>query len=155
VPHPSPSKAREFVEIDLRSAVESIGAATLAGVDRFIYVSVAQPAPVMLAYQAARAEAERELLTSRLPHTIVRPWYVLGPGHRWPYALLPIYWLLERLPATRDAAARLGLVTIDQMVATLIEAVEHPEASTRILEVPQIRRSLLADDVGNVAELSA
>src|SRR5689334_8222588 len=58
VPHPSPSKAKEFVEIDLRSAVESIAAATDAGVGHFVYVSVAQPAPVMRAYQAARAEAE-------------------------------------------------------------------------------------------------
>ena len=23
--------------------------------------------------------------------TILRPWYVLGPGHRWPYALKPMY----------------------------------------------------------------
>src|ERR1043165_6313014 len=31
VPHPSPSKARQFVDVDLRSAVESIAAATAAG----------------------------------------------------------------------------------------------------------------------------
>jgi uncharacterized protein YbjT (DUF2867 family) len=139
VPHPSPSKARQFVEIDLRSAVESIAAATQAGVAHFVYVSVAQPAPVMRAYQAARAEAERELLGSGLPHTIIRPWYVLGPGHRWPYALLPAYWLLERLPATRDTARRLGLVTIDQMVSALVDAIENPAAS-RVIEVPEIRR---------------
>ena len=60
VPHPSPAKAAQFVEIDLRSAVESIAAATGAAVTNFVYVSVAQPAPVMVAYQAARAEAERD-----------------------------------------------------------------------------------------------
>src|SRR6266566_1861418 len=54
VPHPSPAKARQFVEIDLRSASESIAAAGDAGVGHFVYVSVAQPAPVMHAYQAAR-----------------------------------------------------------------------------------------------------
>jgi uncharacterized protein YbjT (DUF2867 family) len=99
VPHPSPAKARQFVEIDLRSASESIAAASDAGVAHFVYVSVAQPAPVMHAYQAARAEAERTLLSSALPHTILRPWYVLGPGHRWPYALLPAYWLAARAAA--------------------------------------------------------
>lgn len=140
VPHPSPSKARQFVEIDLRSAVESIAAAKDAGVAHFVYVSVAQPAPVMRAYQTARAEAERVLLMSGLHHTVVRPWYVLGPGHRWPHALSPAYWLLERLPATRDAAKRLGLVTIDQMVSALAGAVENPVAS-RVIEVPEIRRS--------------
>ena len=31
---------------------------------------------------------------------------VLGEGHRWPYALLPIYWLFEQIPATREGARR-------------------------------------------------
>ena len=33
--------------------------------------------------------------------TIVRPWYVLGPGHRWPLALVPLYRLAERFPSSR------------------------------------------------------
>jgi uncharacterized protein YbjT (DUF2867 family) len=151
VPHPSPSKARQFVEIDLRSAVESIGAATTAEIRNFVYVSVAQPAPVMLAYQAARREAERLLLNSGLRYTILRPWYILGPGHRWPHALRPIYWLLDRWPSTRETARRLGLVTIDQMVATLVDAVEQPVAA-RVVEVPQIRRSLLQHGRPSVAD---
>jgi uncharacterized protein YbjT (DUF2867 family) len=139
VPHPSPSKARQFVEIDLRSARESIAAAREADVDHFVYVSVAQPAPVMQAYQAARRDAERALAASDLRRTVLRPWYVLGPGHRWPYALLPIYWFLERLPSTRETARRLGLVTLPQMVRALVAAVEHPpEGIERIVEVPQI-----------------
>ncbi len=55
---------------------------------------------VMKAYQAARAEGERMIRESGLAATILRPWYVLGPGHRWPYALVPMYWLFERIPAT-------------------------------------------------------
>ena len=141
VPHPSPSKAQQFREIDLRSAVASIAAARTAAIEHFVYVSVAQPAPVMKAYQSTRAEAERALAASGLRHTIVRPWYVLGPGHRWPYALLPLYWLMERLPSTRDAANRLGLVTLQQMVDTLVHAVENPPARSRIVEVPEIRAS--------------
>lgn len=144
VPHPSPSKARQFVEVDLRSARESILAAQAAAVQHFVYVSVAQPAPVMKAYQATRAQAERLLHKSLLRHTIVRPWYVLGPGHRWPYALLPAYWTLERLPATRASAERLGLVTLPQMIAALVSAVEHPPAASRIVDVPAIRRATLA-----------
>ena len=30
--------------------------------------------------------------------TILRPWYVLGPGRRWPVMLLPAYWLMGLLP---------------------------------------------------------
>jgi uncharacterized protein YbjT (DUF2867 family) len=140
VPHPSPSKARQFREIDLRSALASISAAQESGAVRhFVYVSVAQPAPVMRAYQAARAEAEQALRLSGLRHTILRPWYVLGPGHRWPYVLLPIYRLLELLPQTRDSARRLGLVTRLQMIDALIEAIEHPPATSRLVEVPEIQ----------------
>ena len=141
VPHPSPSKAQQFQEIDLRSARASVDAARTASIDHFVYVSVAQPAPVMKAYQAARAEAERGLAASGVRHTVVRPWYVLGPGHRWPYALLPMYWLMERLPATRESARRLGLVTLEQMVNALVHAVEHPPATSRIVEVPEIRNA--------------
>jgi uncharacterized protein YbjT (DUF2867 family) len=139
VAHPSPSKAKEFVEIDVKSARESIAAAKAAAIAHFVYVSVAQPAPVMRAYQAARAEVERVLDDSGVPHTIVRPWYVLGPGHRWPYMLLPIYWLLEAVPATRESARRLGLVTLPQMIAALVDAVEHPARRSRIIGVEEIR----------------
>ena len=139
VPRPSPARARQFLEIDLRSATASITAAAAAGADHFVYVSVAQPAPVMQAYQQARAQAERQLAQSGLRRTIVRPWYVLGPGHRWPFALLPVYWLLERLPATREGARRLGLVTLEQMVAALVHAIEYPPHTARIVEVPEIR----------------
>jgi uncharacterized protein YbjT (DUF2867 family) len=146
VPHPSPSKARQFRDIDLRSAQASIAAARTGSIAHFVYVSVAQPAPVMKAYQAARAEAERALAASGLRHTVVRPWYVLGPDHRWPYALLPLYWLMERLPATRDSARRLGLVTLNQMVEALVHATENPPASSRIIDVPEIRRSSRANE---------
>jgi uncharacterized protein YbjT (DUF2867 family) len=93
----------------------------------------------MQAYQQVRGKAERALHLSGLRRTIVRPWYVLGPGHRWPYLLLPIYWILERLPSTRASAQRLGLVTIDEMVAALVHAVEHPPQRAHIVEVPDIR----------------
>jgi len=100
---------------------------------------VAQPAPAMRAYVAARADAEAEIRRRLACATILRPWYVLGPGHRWPVVLRPAYWLLERFPPTSDTARRLGLVTIDQMLEALVEAVEHPPAGIRIVEVPELR----------------
>jgi uncharacterized protein YbjT (DUF2867 family) len=139
VPHPSPTKAAQFQSIDLASARASVSAAANANIAHFIYVSVAQPAPVMKAYQSARAEAESLIRASGMNATILRPWYVLGPGHRWAYALKPMYWLFERLPATRDAARRLGLVTLEEMVAALVQSVEWPATQTRVLDVPAIR----------------
>jgi uncharacterized protein YbjT (DUF2867 family) len=141
-PHPNPSKAAEFERVDLASARAAASAASAAGVGHFVYVSVAQPAPVMRAYIAARAAAEAHLRASGLNATILRPWYVLGPGHRWPVLLKPLYWLAERLPGTRDGARRLGLVTIDQMVAALVHAVENPTSGIRVVDVLAIRGRL-------------
>ena len=139
VSHPSPAKAKEFVEIDQRSGIEAIHAGKRAGIAHFIYVSVAHPAPAMHAYIAARSACEAELQASGLDATILRPWYVLGPGHRWPYALIPFYWLAERIPSTREGARRLGLVTVEQMLRALAAAVEHPPFGVRVIEVPAIR----------------
>jgi uncharacterized protein YbjT (DUF2867 family) len=137
-PHPNPGKAREFRAVDLASVRAAIDAATRARVAHFVYLSVAHPAPVMHAYIAVRREGEALVRGSGLPATILRPWYVLGPGHRWPALLKPLYALFERLPATRDTARRLGLVTLEQMVAALTDAVEHPPELLRICEVPDI-----------------
>ena len=139
VAHPSPAKAAQFRTVDLASARAGIDAARRAGVSHFVYVSVAQPAPAMRAYVEARMEAEAYLAASGLERTMLRPWYVLGPGHRWPLVLAPAYWILERLPATRATALRLGFVTLEQMVGALAWAVENPPAGSRILDVPAIR----------------
>jgi len=84
VPHPSPAKAQQFYDIDLVSARASIDAAAARRVDHFVYLSVAQPAPIMKAYQLSRAIAEGHLAQTGLTSSVIRPWYVLGPGHRWP-----------------------------------------------------------------------
>ena len=97
----------------------------------------------MHAYIAVRTAREAELARLHLRRTILRPWYVLGPGHWWPYALKPFYWLAAKSPKHREAAARLGLVTLDQMIAALVAAVENPPAHARIVESPAIAASRL------------
>jgi nucleoside-diphosphate-sugar epimerase len=76
---------------------------------------------------------------SALNATILRPWYVLGPGRRWPLFLKPMYWMMEQIPATRESAQRLGLVTIEQMAGALVWSVENPAQGVRILGVREIR----------------
>ena len=141
VAHPSPSKAAEFRAIDLVSAREAIDTCAEFGMRHFIYLSVAHPAPLKLMkdYIAVRAECERMIHERGLNSTVLRPWYVLGPSHRWPYVLLPFYRVCEWIPFTRDAALRLGLVTLDQLIVALVEAVESPVQGSRIVGVPEIR----------------
>ena len=139
VSHPSPSKAKQFQEIDLKSVEVAVLVAGLAGIRHFVYVSVAHPAPMMYDYIAARSRCEEIVGGNVMRATILRPWYVLGPGHRWPCLLKPFYWLLEQIPSKREAAQRLGLVTLAEMVSALVSAVEHPAELVRVVEVPEIR----------------
>ena len=145
-PRPSPAKAEEFKRVDLPSIEAAVAVATSAGVAHLVYVSVAHPAPVMQAYIEVRSRGEAAIAAAGLTATMVRPWYVLGPGHWWPIALLPLYAAASLVPALRDGAQRLGLVTIRQMVAALVSAVEHPPpaGTRRVVDVPQIRRGLAA-----------
>jgi uncharacterized protein YbjT (DUF2867 family) len=93
----------------------------------------------MRAYINVRMRVEVLLRDSGIPHTILRPWYVVGPGHRWPYVLIPFYWVFGKIPGTKKGAQRLGLVTLPQMVSALTWAVETAGAESRILNVPDIR----------------
>ncbi len=142
VSRPAPWKARAFREIDLVGARAALAAAKSANVAHFVYVSVAHPAPVMRSYIAVRKECEALLVRSGIPYTILRPWYVLGPGHRWPVVLQPLYSIANRFQSTAEASRRLGLVTVEEMVNAMAKAVELGPFETRgeIWEVPQIRR---------------
>jgi uncharacterized protein YbjT (DUF2867 family) len=75
-------KAAEFERVDLASIRATTAAAALAGARHLVYVSVAHPAPVMRAYIAARTRGEALVRECGVPAMILRPWYVLGPGHR-------------------------------------------------------------------------
>ena len=140
-PHPNPFKAAEFQRVDLSSIRMAVIAAQHAGVRHLVYLSVAHPAPVMRAYIAVRQHGEKLVRASGIAATIVRPWYVLGPGHHWPILLAPFYAVLRWVPATRSSAQRLGLVSLEAMLATLVHTIENaPAHGVRIVEVPEICR---------------
>jgi uncharacterized protein YbjT (DUF2867 family) len=139
VHHPGPAKAAQFRTIDLVSVTESVKAAVPAGIQHFVYLSVATPAPVMDAYQAVRLEGESMIRRSGMNATFIRPLYVLGPGHCWPYAILPIFWLVALIPSKRKSTLRLMPVTLRQTIRTLVQAVEHPPTGIRIIEAGEIR----------------
>jgi hypothetical protein len=73
---------------------------------------------------------------------VLRPWYVLGPGHCWPYALKPFYALASQFDSHRAAAERLALVTLEEMTRSLVAAVENPPPRYRLVEAPEIRAGL-------------
>jgi uncharacterized protein YbjT (DUF2867 family) len=140
IAHPSPTKGPQFRAIDLKSCEESVAVAMANRIQHFVYVSVAHPAPMMKSYIEVRTQCEAMIQQSGMNTTILRPWYVLGPGHYWPYLLKPGYWLARQIPSMKESAIRLGLVTLPQMIAALVLAVESPASGVRIVEAPQITK---------------
>ena len=142
-PHPSPTKADQFDRVDLMSIRCTVGAARRVGIDHLVYLSVAQPAPVMAHYLWVRSLGESMIREAGITASVVRPWYVLGPGHWWPKFIAPFYRLAEMIPLTRASAERLGLVTIEQCVTALVREVESPppRGQRRIIDVPAIRQA--------------
>lgn len=143
VPHPSPGKNKLFKKIDLVSVRESVQAAKDAGVEHFIYISVAQGGRVMKAFQEVRAYGEELIRKSGMNATIIRPWYVIGPGHYWPLLFLPVYKVLELFPSTNKMIQLYGLVYLNQLIAALIKAVEQPPSGILIHAVQDIKKNIL------------
>jgi nucleoside-diphosphate-sugar epimerase len=78
VAHPAPSKAEQFSSIDAVSIRASVAAAAKSGIQHFVYVSVAQLAPMMKDYVAVRAGGgiafAREWNERQHPAALVRSW---------------------------------------------------------------------------------
>jgi uncharacterized protein YbjT (DUF2867 family) len=140
VAHPNPTKAALFDSVDLASARVAARAAGAAGIGHIVYVSVARPAPVMHAYVEARQRAEQAFAATAIPCTFLQPWYVVGPGHYWPVAILPLYRLFELFPATRATAQRLGLLSLETVLRCLVHAIETPDRGIRAWDVPTLRQ---------------
>jgi uncharacterized protein YbjT (DUF2867 family) len=141
VSHPNPFKKDLFNKIDLKSVEQTIEAAISSGTQHFIYLSVAHPAPIMKSYIEIRKKCEVIICESGLSATIIRPWYVLGPGHFWPYLLIPFYKIFRHIASTKETANRLGLVTLTQLTKSIIHAIESPPInSVRLIEVPEIQK---------------
>ena len=144
VPHPSPKKKELFKTIDLASVRESAKGASEAGVKYFVYVSVAQaPTRIMKDYQIARAEGESIIRKTGMNATFIRPWYVVGRGHYWVLLLYPLFKILELIPATKEKAKKLSLITISQMLDALLFAIENPNEGIRIIEIGDIKNNFV------------
>lgn len=141
VAHPSPSKKEQFINIDLRSIQQSITAAKQNDVKKIIYLSVAgYPTQIMKDYQLARAKGELMLRESKIPGIVVRPWYVIGPGHWWPLLLKPLYLLARVTRKYKTGAKKLDTVTIRQILNTLEHGIAEETNAIRYYEVEDIKK---------------
>lgn len=141
VSHPSPAKREQFKKIDLVSVEEAVKAASYAKTRHFIYLSVSQfPSSVMRNYQQTRKYGERLLKASGIPCTILRPWYVLGPGHWWPVILQPLFFLAKMISCWKKFIEQREFITIRQMIAALRIAVKNAPMYIMIMEIEDMKR---------------
>jgi uncharacterized protein YbjT (DUF2867 family) len=135
VKHPAPWKVKEFREIDYKSVEQSIIAAKYANAIHFIYVSVTHEPSVMWTYQNNKKATEKILQESDINLTFIRPWYVLGPNRTWPKMFDGLYQLAERFPNALAKIRKFRLTSIDQMMKTLLKAVDSRPIKLKVYEI--------------------
>ena len=91
-------------------------------------------------FQRARAKGEALLNQSKIPASFIRPWYVLGAGHWWPILLKPAYSIAKLIPSKKEAAQKLEIVTISQMIKTLAFSIRSQPLENRYYEVSDMKR---------------
>lgn len=139
VSHPSPSKKKYFNSIDLKSVILAADIAKIKAAKKFIFLSVAmEPSGLMRDFQKAKRMAEEYISMQNLSSVFIRPWYVLGPGHRWPYLLLPLYSILKIIPATARKAKAFKLITLQQMNTCLLLTLNNLDQVPTVIEVRDI-----------------
>lgn len=141
-PSPSPAKAEEFRRIDGGAGKEGAWACKEAGIPLYVYLSVPLDIPVMKAYVAVRAEVEALITSLGLTATIIRPFYVLGPGRRWPYLVMPFLWIGRFIPGLSRLANTMVFNTREQVVQTIVGAIENPPTVSDVWDARRIARSL-------------
>lgn len=138
-PSPNPAKAEEFRRIDGGAGKEGAWACKEAGIPLYVYLSVPLDIPVMKAYVAVRAQVEELIATLGLTATIIRPFYVLGPGRRWPYLIMPFLWISRYLPGLSRYARTMKFSSRDQVVKAIIDAIDHPPVGIDVWDATRLQ----------------
>lgn len=135
VRRPAPWRVKAFREIDLGSVLQSIKSAKSADCQHFIYVSVAMEPSVMFTYQANKKRAEAALNSSGMNISLLRPYYVIGEGRTWAKVLNGLYYLAEKFPNALAKARKLRLVSHQQILDKLVQAIESEPKKLTIYEI--------------------
>jgi nucleoside-diphosphate-sugar epimerase len=110
-----------------------IDASRAAGVRRFIHVSsLAAREPQLSLYGASKARAEQVVTASGLPHAIVRPPAVYGPGDK---ETLDLFRMARAGIVMVPPRGRLSLIHVDDL-ARLLLALGEPSAPDGIIIEP-------------------
>jgi len=111
---------------DIGTTRQLVEAAQDAGVDHLVLLSSVGAGKPMGAYLKAKAQAEKLVVDSGIPFTILRPSAFIGAGHTVPP---PIRWVAEKLDWVRYKPIR-----VEDLVDALLEAGLRRAPLNRALE---------------------
>lgn len=126
-----------FHKVHFQGTVNLVEEASLAGVKRFVYVSVLGADPdSRFAYYRTKAQAEETVKASGIPYTIFRPSLVIGPGGGFVGKLLDLMNAPGPfLPVPGDGGAKLQPIYVEDLARCILSAMDSPQAAGRTYEV--------------------
>jgi len=145
-----------FEEVDAKGTENLVGAATQAGVKRYIYLSGAGASPdAPQHWFHAKWRAETAVRESGLLYTIFRPSWVFGPEDQALNRFLGMARFLPFVPLIGNAGKqRLQPVFIDDVGRAVAEALVHPTADNQTFEIGGPEVLTMKEIVGAALEVS-
>ncbi|CAN5443260.1 hypothetical protein BH10BAC6_BH10BAC6_09850 [soil metagenome] len=74
--------------------------------------------------------------------SIMRPYFVLGPGRRWPYIVMPLHWIGRFIPGLAPLARTMVFNTREQVVHAIVRAIEQQHDSIDVWDATRIKGSM-------------
>ena len=136
-PIENPDKGWTYRKVEVEGTRNLIAACRRAGVDRFVYLSIAGADPERAEpWFRAKGVAERVVQESNIPSVILQPSsWVYGPGDR---KLLRLFRLIRHLPfvpVIGDGRSRIRPVSVSDVVRMIAASVQRPAATGRVFQV--------------------
>jgi NADH dehydrogenase len=129
-----------YDDVDVGSARVMVRAMKRLGITRILLLSAGAIGDSV--YVRSKARAEGIVIDAGLAWTIFRPSFILGPGQQWPVMLEPMLALVGLLPGhLGDVARRARAVRREELAASMVWSLGHPESIGAIYDVPDIRRT--------------
>lgn len=145
-------RGQDFAAAHVAAVRALVAAMQAAGVRRLVHVGVAATRDdPRRPYMASKSAGEREVLSSGLDWTILRPGPVFGAGDDFVRNLAATLRHAGVFPAPDGGRALLQPVAVEDVAAAIAAAVERPAAIGRTFDVVGPERLSLADIVRRVA----
>ncbi len=129
--------AKEFDAINRQGTANVVAAARAAGtVRRFVHVSAlgAGNAPE-LPYLYSKWQGEQAVASGGIPHTILRPSLIFGPGDEFTAAVAALVRVTPVTPVIGSGNNRLQPIHVDDAAAAIVSAVSGNLRGNRTVEI--------------------